>query len=169
MSSRTISTSLRGVFIGSGSDGMQLELFCKEIFSLASKATPQVLYVGTATYCKSGPEIAQTKELKKMGASISRLLLEETVETATAKFQAADIIVVSGGNTLFAVDRWKHIGIDQLFLQAGQRGCVCLLFFVLVLYLFLARSIYLFCAQAGITHSTTLPLCCLCCLCCLRS
>lgn len=36
----------------------------------------------------------------------------------------ADIILVSGGNTLYAVDRWKMHGLDTLFRDAMERGAV---------------------------------------------
>ena len=121
---------LRGLFIGSGSDGMQLNVFVNEIFSMAkataTKATspPQVLYVGTATYNNPLAQDNQTKELVALGCTVQTLLLNDTVDTAKDKFSNADIIVVSGGNTLFAVDRWKHLGIHHLFKQAGERGAI---------------------------------------------
>jgi dipeptidase E len=36
----------------------------------------------------------------------------------------ADIVLVSGGNTLFAVDRWKRFGLDDELRKAAARGCV---------------------------------------------
>jgi dipeptidase E len=36
----------------------------------------------------------------------------------------ADVVVVSGGNTLFAVDRWKQTGLDKHILRAVERGVV---------------------------------------------
>ena len=103
---------------------MQLEMYASEIFNMVEKVTPKVLYVGTATYDAASSEKSQTSKLQEMGATVDRITLHENVESATAKFAEADIIVVSGGNTLFAVDRWKHLGIDHLFKQAGDRGCV---------------------------------------------
>jgi dipeptidase E len=38
--------------------------------------------------------------------------------------EGADIILVSGGNTLFAVDRWKLCGIDAAISRAASRGAV---------------------------------------------
>lgn len=91
---------------------------------MAATPSPQVLYVGTATYSDATAQSNQTKELAALGCTIQNLQLHETLETATEKFASADIIVVSGGNTLWAVDRWKHLGIDHLFALAGQRGAV---------------------------------------------
>ena len=35
---------------------------------------------------------------------------------------AADVIVVSGGNTVFALDRWYKIGLDVLLRAARDKG-----------------------------------------------
>ena len=43
--------------------------------------------------------------------------MEEAVEKA-------DIILVSGGNTLYAVDRWTYLGLDELLRGAAHRGKV---------------------------------------------
>eukprot|EP01047_Picozoa_sp_COSAG01_P078742 COSAG01_NODE_14668_length_1423_cov_2.196375_2_plen_109_part_00 len=39
-------------------------------------------------------------------------------------FDAADIIAVSGGNTLFGVNRWKRLGVDTMLREASERGAV---------------------------------------------
>jgi hypothetical protein len=39
-------------------------------------------------------------------------------------FSAADIIAVSGGNTLFGVNRWKRLGVDTMLREASERGAV---------------------------------------------
>merc|ERR1712079_867195 len=36
----------------------------------------------------------------------------------------ADIILVSGGNTLFTIDRWQNLGLTKAFQTARDRGCV---------------------------------------------
>ena len=41
-----------------------------------------------------------------------------------AAFAATDIILVSGGNTLFAVDRWVTLGMDAMMKDAVDRGVV---------------------------------------------
>lgn len=38
--------------------------------------------------------------------------------------EKADIILVSGGNTLYAVDRWTYLGLDELLRGAAHRGKV---------------------------------------------
>jgi dipeptidase E len=41
-----------------------------------------------------------------------------------ATLDTADVVVVSGGNTLFAVDRWRAVGLDKHLLRAVARGVV---------------------------------------------
>ena len=48
----------------------------------------------------------------------------QTAAQREAAIGEADIIVVSGGNTLFAVTRWRRLGVDLLLKQAMERGAV---------------------------------------------
>ena len=43
---------------------------------------------------------------------------------ALPQVKDADIILVSGGNTLFAIDRWVKIGLAPLLKAAAARGAV---------------------------------------------
>ena len=36
----------------------------------------------------------------------------------------ADVILVSGGNTLYAMDLWKAVGLVSLLQEAMERGAV---------------------------------------------
>ena len=56
--------------------------------------------------------------------NLSDLALVPPAAQRAAKIAAADIIVVSGGNTLFAVTRWRRLGVDVLLRQAMERGAV---------------------------------------------
>lgn len=40
------------------------------------------------------------------------------------KVSKADVILISGGNSLYAVDRWHKIGLAPLFKAAMERGAV---------------------------------------------
>ena len=68
-----------------------------------------VLYLGTATYDLPGPRERQTARFIEAGCRVRGL---EVVDVAPPRDQlasaveAADVIIVSGGNTLFAVSRW---------------------------------------------------------------
>ena len=118
--------SVKGVFVGSGSDGMKLPGVCAEIVRLTGKAAPSVLYVGTATYDSSAARDGQCGRLVEAGcgSEIVSLKMDDTRLTAAPKFEACDVIVVSGGNTLFAVHQWRKMGVDDLFAKAAQRGAV---------------------------------------------
>ena len=38
--------------------------------------------------------------------------------------ETADVLLVSGGNTLYAVERWRYLGLDILMKTAAYRGAV---------------------------------------------
>lgn len=86
-----------------------------------------LLYIGTATYDIAKFREKQTNIFSEMGVSVESLNLtnqsmpEEDMEQAVDK---ADIILVSGGNTLYAVDRWKYLGFDELLRGAALNGKV---------------------------------------------
>jgi dipeptidase E len=105
---------------------MQMSVVCEEAIRLTNKVAENVnvLYVGTASYDNQNAATNQTKTFTSLGAQVDSLALSDDRESAATKFAAADIIVVSGGNTLFAVDRWKHLGIDLLFAEVVERGVV---------------------------------------------
>ena len=121
--------ALKGLFVGSGSDGLNEAQVSSAIIALANKPAPSVnvLYVGTATYDLPGPRQRQTARFEEAGCAVRAL---ELVDVAPDRAQlassvaAADVIIVSGGNTLFAVDRWVRLGVDALLREAMQRGAV---------------------------------------------
>ena len=47
-----------------------------------------------------------------------------TVAELSAKFESADVIIVSGGNTLHAIDRWVKLGVNNMARAAMERGAV---------------------------------------------
>ena len=60
-----------------------------------------------------------------VGVQVSELACTASVPGDMAQLVgAADVIIVSGGNTVFAVDRWFKIGLDALLRQAKDRGAV---------------------------------------------
>lgn len=107
---------------GSGQDMMSLKETVQEVIALTGKATPRVLYLGTATYDEAGPQQTQTQvpsfsnvnagslqAFVDAGCPVASLSLAiKNVSTADirGKLSQADIVLVSGGNTLYARDRW---------------------------------------------------------------
>lgn len=49
---------------------------------------------------------------------------EMTIEHIKEKIQKADLIYVGGGNTEYLLNEWKKSGLDQLLIQAYERGVV---------------------------------------------
>ena len=118
---------LRIVAAGSGREGLDAPEVRDAIIGLSRQAAPAVLYLGTATYDLPAAEVGQTGQFAAMGCPVTTLkLAEHTPADAEMRkaFEGADVIIASGGNTLFAVDRWRRLGVDDLIRQAMQRGAV---------------------------------------------
>lgn len=103
-------------------------------------APVRVAYLGTATYDLPGPQQQQTCLLLQRGCDVRPICVADpdvtTIPEATAAFlqSEADIILVSGGNTLYAVRRWEETGLDavlraaaarQAILAGGSAGAIC--------------------------------------------
>jgi dipeptidase E len=122
--------NLKGVFVGSGSDGMSDPRIAKIIVDLTGKATAPdvtVVYLGTATYDLPAFQTRQTQCFADLGCTVTSLpLVNATVpDTMPEIIESADVIVVGGGNTLFALDRWHRMGLVRPHLErARDRGCV---------------------------------------------
>ena len=183
-----IPKSFRGVFVGSGSDGMSDPRIAKIILDLVPQnkknTTPppssletgdtscrnhkvHVAYLGTATYDLPQFATRQTQCFNNLGCQVETLDLahhhhhhyrrrrqndnkdrsfstkddgeeeeqeeeeqgsnspnKNLTEYARQVLGRADIIVVGGGNTLYAIDRWKELQVDKLLLDAMNRGVV---------------------------------------------
>lgn len=117
----------RIVAAGSGREGLGQAEVCDAIVGLARRPSPEVLYLGTATYDLPGPRAAQTSRLEELGCSVTALRLTSSTPPSDAiaeHFGRAEVILASGGNTLFAVDRWRRLGVDRLIREAMERGAV---------------------------------------------
>jgi len=117
----------RIVAAGAGRDGLDQPEICEAILELGGIGRPSVLYLGTATYDRPGPREGQTARLASLGCRIEELCVADSTpsfESMTEAVAGADVILASGGNTLFAVDRWRRIGLDRLLRDAMDRGAV---------------------------------------------
>lgn len=91
--------------------------------------TPKLIYLGTASYDKEESFAIQTDGYQSTCNVIS-LKVSEAMDSipSTAEIQeslgSAHIILVSGGNTLYAVNRWKELGIDVMIQRASKQGVV---------------------------------------------
>ena len=63
--------------------------------------------------------------LKNEGCTINSLeVTSSTPSDMESIVGKSDIIIVSGGNSLFAVDRWNKIGLSPMLKAAMERGAV---------------------------------------------
>lgn len=120
---------LKGFFVGSGSDGLSEPSMVHRILRLTNKdpSDTNVLFLGTAVYDLPGPQKRQTSRFAEAGCKISTLKVVSAAPSRkemTAAMEGADVILVSGGNTLYAVDRWTRLGLHDIMRQAMLRGSV---------------------------------------------
>lgn len=102
------------------------------IVELAQKATgttapPSLLYIGTPDFDSQEGRELQTAGFAEVGCPVSELKLTHetpTTDAIRAAIERAEIIAVSGGNTLFAIARWRQLGVDKLLAAAWERGAV---------------------------------------------
>jgi len=89
----------------------------------------KVLYIGTATYDLPAPKKNQTIRFQEAGCQILDIkCIDQNDSTSKEDMikncEAADVIIISGGNTLFAIDKWHAIGLVPHLRAAADRGAV---------------------------------------------
>lgn len=102
----------------------------RAVVNLTERSSPSdvnCLYIGTASYDIPKFRRNQTNAFIDLGCDVTSLDVanqrpdQEEMEEAVDN---ADIILVSGGNTLYALDRWRYLGLDELLRTAAERGTV---------------------------------------------
>ena len=102
----------------------------RAVVDLTEQSSPSdvsLLYIGTASYDIPKFRRNQTNAFIDLGCDVTSLDVanqrpnQEEMEDAV---NTADIILVSGGNTLYALDRWRYLGLDGLLRTAAERGTV---------------------------------------------
>ena len=87
----------------------------------------EVLYLGTASYDAAEPRQRQVARLAALGCRVRSLdvaLCDPAPSDIDAAVERAHIVLVSGGNTLYAMDRWAALGLDEMLGAAFDRGLV---------------------------------------------
>jgi len=89
----------------------------------------QVSYVGTTTYDSLAARQKQTGQLEKKGCKIVDInvtwpKLTRPLEELRTDIMSSDVLLISGGNTLYAIRRWKEIGLDKVFREAAENGVI---------------------------------------------
>lgn len=96
-----------------------------EVIALAGRniaSQPKnLLYLGTAVYDNPHSAETDTANYAALGCAISALnvsWIDPTPDELDEAFADIGIILIAGGNTLFAVDRWTKLGIDERIREA---------------------------------------------------
>ncbi|GAX21135.1 hypothetical protein FisN_1Lh189 [Fistulifera solaris] len=138
-----VSKNLKIVAAGRGRS-ISLPSIAEAVLSLISATTTSInfVYLGTATYDKEEAFLIQTEAYRKLrNCQVMKLDVSEAVDNIPSEQEIRDTILsahailVSGGNTLYAVNRWKELKIDQFIRQAveenqsvlcgGSAGAIC--------------------------------------------
>lgn len=137
-----VSKKLKLVAAGRGRS-MSLPSIAEAVLNLISTTTTiKLVYLGTATYDKDEPFQIQTAAYRDLpNFQVIKLDVSEAVDQIPSEDEIRDTllsahaIMVSGGNTLYAVNRWKELKIDQFIHQAveqsqpvlcgGSAGAIC--------------------------------------------
>ena len=117
------SKPLKALVAGSGSASMGNPWIASKVVELTELPAEDVnlLYLGTPTYDIAKSRGTQTREFSRMGVQVSSLEVanqDPNYEEMERMVAEADII------TLYAVDRWRHLGLDVLLREAAYNGKV---------------------------------------------
>lgn len=114
---------------GSG-NGIHEPAFFAKIVAMTGKEKPKVVYIGTPFFDREDKYESGTKSFRAIGCRIKRLMVAKECTTPSPEemrriiVDFPDVIVVSGGNSLFAMLRWQSIGLDLLIKEAAMKGVV---------------------------------------------
>ena len=100
----------------------------KRIMELTSKSHPNALFIPTASGDATDyAAIFNAQYGDALGCTTDTLYLLKNrpiPDVITQKIREADLIYVGGGNTLRMMKLWRKLGIDQLRVEAHERGTV---------------------------------------------
>eukprot|EP01082_Thalassiosira_pseudonana_P007235 g6586.t1 g6586 contig23:811509-812809(+) len=133
-------SNLRGAFAGCGTLLNHPDMG-PHVLKLTGKDPKDVtlVYLGTASYDLPEKRINQTSWYSEQGCKVIALdcvTVAPTTAHMSECIDSADIILVSGGNTSFAIRRWKRLGMDRMIEEAclgprkvvmagGSAGAIC--------------------------------------------
>jgi dipeptidase E len=125
--------TIRACVAGSGYGAFSEPAVIDRLLALVGKpktGSVCVAYIGTATYDLPQGQTTQTSLLSQRGCSVHPIRVADPATSAVSADDAAflkneaDVVLVSGGNTLYAVRRWEETGLDQLLRDAAARRVV---------------------------------------------
>ncbi len=124
-------TNLRGIFAGCGTLLNRADM-ANHVLRLTGKSDPSeitLVYLGTPSYDLPEKRQSQTSHYVELGCNVLSLDVVSNAPATRIMSQMmddADVILVSGGNTHFAMRRWRHLGLDVMIREAclGPRRVV---------------------------------------------
>ena len=127
-------SSLRIVAAGMGRT-MSHPRMVETVLSMVRRADDnepiRVVYLGTASFDDLEAEERQVAGFRAHPACqvyalrvSERIAQQPSADEIRGLILSADVLQVSGGNTLYAMNRWKQLGIDRLIRQAAATGTV---------------------------------------------
>lgn len=113
---------------GGGNYPVETTSIDKEIIALSGKTNPRLLFIPTASGDSEGyVEVVKTHFGKRLGCLVDVLRLVKnppSFEHIKEQILSADIVYVGGGNTLKMMRIWRRLGVDQVLLEAYEKGIV---------------------------------------------
>jgi dipeptidase E len=112
---------------------MSLPKIVDSVLKLANQSsTVKIVYLGTATYDKEEPYLLQTEGYRRLSqCEVVKLDVSEACETLPSAeeiqkmLETAHVVLVSGGNTLYAMNRWHELGIDKILTRISESTVLC--------------------------------------------
>lgn len=126
-----MSSSLRIVAAGRGRT-MSLPKIVNSVLQLANQtSTVNVVYLGTASYDKQEPYLVQTEGYRQLSQcqvvklDVSEASVTPSMEEIQRTLESAHVVLVSGGNTLYAMNRWRELGMDVILKRISESAVLC--------------------------------------------
>ena len=113
---------------------MSLPKIVDSVLNLADQSsTIKIVYLGTATYDKEEPYLLQTAGYRRLSqCEVIKLDVSEAAESPLPSLkeiqntlEAAHVVMVSGGNTLYAMNRWRELGMDDILRRISESTVLC--------------------------------------------
>lgn len=120
------------MLIGGGSNGhnnhpYETKEIDEEVVKMTNKENPIFLFIGLASSFSDSYYDVMKDIYKKLGCKTTYLKksnIQNNPDIVRKKIREADIIYMSGGDTTKLVRTLKEYHIDELLLEAADRGCV---------------------------------------------
>ena len=114
---------------------MAIPKILAQVQAFAQTNTPSVLYLGTPSYDREDIFNIQTKGFQNANCPIMKMNLSEVPKSRATSIDVVypsidemrrcvdetDVIMVSGGNTLYAMNRWEELGMADILRDAANK------------------------------------------------